>query len=72
MGYNLYVGYYPDGNGSFLFGPSLDLVPILDDAVRDQIGTQKALGFIRADAGTNSSLWRSPVWAFSSALKSGL
>jgi len=49
MGYNLYVGYYPGGNGSFLFGPSLDLVPILDDARRDQLGTQKALEFFRAE-----------------------
>lgn len=49
MGYNLYLGYYPEGNGSFVFGPSLDLVPILDDTVRDQLGTQKALEFIRSN-----------------------
>ena len=48
MGYNLYLGYYPEGNGSFVFGPSLDLIPILDDSLRDQVGTQKALEFIRA------------------------
>ena len=48
MGYNLYLGYHPKGNGSFIFGPSLDLLTILDDAERDKIGTQKALGFIRA------------------------
>lgn len=48
MGYNLYVGYHPDGNGSFEFGPSLDLLTVLDDADRDQRGTQKALEFIRA------------------------
>jgi len=48
MGYNLYLGYYPQGNGSFVFGPSLDLLTILDDAERDKIGTQKALEFIRA------------------------
>ncbi|MBV6395586.1 MAG: hypothetical protein HFACDABA_01164 [Anaerolineales bacterium] len=47
MGYNLYLGYHPDGDGSFFFGPSLDLLPILDDAARDRIGTQKALGFIQ-------------------------
>jgi len=51
MGYNLYLGYYPEGNGSFVFGPSLDLVPILDDTERDQLGTQRALEFIRADPG---------------------
>ena len=47
MGYNLYLGYYPQGNGSFMFGPSLDLLTIMDDAERDEIGTQKAVGFIK-------------------------
>jgi hypothetical protein len=49
MGYNLYLGYYPQGNGSFVFGPSLDLLTILDDAERDQVGTQKAIQFIRTE-----------------------
>lgn len=48
MGYNLYLGYHPEGNGSFYFGPSLDLLPILDDAERDRVGTEKALEFIQA------------------------
>ncbi len=48
MGYNLYLGYHPQGNGSFVFGPSLDLLTILDDAQRDKVGTQKAIGFIKA------------------------
>jgi hypothetical protein len=48
MGYNLYLGYHPQGNGSFFFGPSLDLLPILDDAERDRIGTEKAIQFIQA------------------------
>lgn len=51
MGYNLYVGYHPESAGTFTFGPSLDLIPILDDAVRDRLGTQKALEFIQADPG---------------------
>ncbi|MFZ5878831.1 MAG: glycosyltransferase family 39 protein [Chloroflexota bacterium] len=51
MGYNLYVGYHPESAGTFTFGPSLDLIPILDDSVRDQLGTQKALEFIQADPG---------------------
>lgn len=51
MGYNLYLGYHPDGNGSFIFGPSLDLLVIMDDAERDSVGTQKALEFIRAEPG---------------------
>lgn len=48
LGYNLYLGYHPKGNGSFVFGPSLDLLTILDDAERDRLGTQKAIEFIRA------------------------
>jgi hypothetical protein len=48
MGYNLYLGYHPKGDGSFVFGPSLDLLTILDDAERDRIGTEKAIGFIEA------------------------
>lgn len=49
MGYNLYLGYHPQGNGSFVFGPSLDLLTILDDAQRDRIGTQKAVEFMKAE-----------------------
>jgi len=48
LGYNLYLGYHPQGNGSFAFGPSFDLLPILDDAERDRVGTEKALEFIKA------------------------
>ncbi|HLO32502.1 MAG TPA: hypothetical protein VK249_25370 [Anaerolineales bacterium] len=48
LGYNLYLGYHPQGNGSFVFGPSLDLLTILDDAERDRIGTEKAIQFIKA------------------------
>jgi len=51
LGYNLYLGYHPEGDGSFIFGPSLDLLTILDDAERDQLGTQKALEFIRDEPG---------------------
>lgn len=51
LGYNLYVGYHPQSTGTFTFGPSLDLVSILDDSVRDREGTQRALEFIRADPG---------------------
>lgn len=49
MGYNLYLGYHPESTGTFTFGPSLDLLSILDDRVRDQVGTQRALDFMRAD-----------------------
>lgn len=48
MGYNLYLGYHPQGTGTFLFGPSLDLLTIMDDAERDKTGTQQAFAFIKA------------------------
>ncbi len=51
LGYNLYLGYHPEGDGSFLFGPSLDLVTILDDVERDAVGRELALSFIRRDPG---------------------
>lgn len=51
LGYNLYLGYHPQGDGSFMFGPSLDLITIIDDAERDRIGRQLAWQFIRDDPG---------------------
>ena len=51
LGYNLYLGYHPQGDGSFVFGPSLDLLSVLDDAERNRLGTARALAFIRADPG---------------------
>lgn len=50
-GYNLYMAYHPEGNGGFQFGISLDLLPYLDDAQRDDIGRQAAIRFIREDPG---------------------
>jgi hypothetical protein len=47
LGYNLYVGYHPKSTGTFQYGISLDLVPMLDDGLRDKIGTAKAMEFIR-------------------------
>jgi hypothetical protein len=49
LGYNLYVGYHPQGTGSFAFGPSLDLLSILDDRARDEFGTRQAIAFMRQD-----------------------
>jgi 4-amino-4-deoxy-L-arabinose transferase-like glycosyltransferase len=49
LGYNLYVGYHPEGFGSFQYPQSLDLLSILDDGLRDQIGQQKAWEFIQAN-----------------------
>jgi 4-amino-4-deoxy-L-arabinose transferase-like glycosyltransferase len=51
LGYNLYLGYYPQGSGTFQFGPSLDLLTVFDDAERDALGRQLAYGFIRQDPG---------------------
>ena len=51
MGYNLYLGYHPEGTGTFQFGISLDLLPYLDDAERDAAGMQAAMNFVRADPG---------------------
>jgi 4-amino-4-deoxy-L-arabinose transferase-like glycosyltransferase len=49
LGYNLYVGYHPESTGTFQYGISLDLIPMLDDGLRDQIGTTKAIEFIKND-----------------------
>lgn len=46
MGYNLYVGYHPQGTGTFQYGISLDLLTILDDGTRDQVGMEAVKGFI--------------------------
>jgi hypothetical protein len=47
LGYNLYVGYHPEGAGTFQYGISLDLFPYLDDGLRDKIGQDQAKEFIR-------------------------
>ncbi len=49
LGYNLYLGYHPQSTGTFIFGPSTELLSILDDKQRDEIGLQRAVGFIRQD-----------------------
>ncbi len=49
LGYNLYVGYHPQGTGTFQYPISIDLLPMLDDGKREAIGIEKALGFISAD-----------------------
>ncbi len=35
LGYNLYLGYHPQGTGTLQYGISLDLLPTLDDRERD-------------------------------------
>ncbi|MBI5352650.1 MAG: glycosyltransferase family 39 protein [Chloroflexi bacterium] len=51
LGYDLYVGYHPESTGTFQYGISLDMMPYLDDGVRDEIGKAKAFEFIRQDPG---------------------
>ncbi len=51
LGYNLYVGYHPEGTGTFQYPQSLDLMSILDDGQHDKIGSQKAIDFIKNDPG---------------------
>jgi 4-amino-4-deoxy-L-arabinose transferase-like glycosyltransferase len=56
LGYNLYVGYHPGGNGGFVEDVAVLPLTIVDDAERDRFCSQSALEFIRADPG--QALWR--------------
>ena len=51
LGYNLHMGFHPDGDGSFQYGISLELLPYLDDSVRNDIGVQEGIHFILDDPG---------------------
>jgi hypothetical protein len=51
IGYDLYLGYHPLGTGTFQYPQSLDLMTMMNDSERDQIGIQKTLEFIKADPG---------------------
>ncbi|MEX1071424.1 MAG: glycosyltransferase family 39 protein [Anaerolineales bacterium] len=50
-GYNFHMGFHPEGTGTFQYGISLELLPYLDDGVRNEIGAQAGLDFIRQDPG---------------------
>ncbi|QYK51600.1 MAG: glycosyltransferase family 39 protein [Anaerolineales bacterium] len=56
MGYNLHMGYHPQGSGTFQYGISVELLPYLDDGERNTRGTQMALGYIQDDPGRVPSL----------------
>jgi hypothetical protein len=56
LGYQMYIGYHPQGNGSFISSIAIPPLTILDDAERDRYTTQMAIGFIRADP--LGSAWR--------------
>ena len=51
IGYDLYLGYHPQGTGTFQYPQSLDLMTIMNDAERDKLGIQKTLEFIKTDPG---------------------
>jgi 4-amino-4-deoxy-L-arabinose transferase-like glycosyltransferase len=48
-GYNLFVGYHPEGDGGLTLAASVIPLQILDDAERDRWTTSQAWGFIRDD-----------------------
>ena len=49
VGYNLYVGYHPEGNGGFVQEVGVPPMLILDDAERDRMTREVAIDFIRGD-----------------------
>jgi 4-amino-4-deoxy-L-arabinose transferase-like glycosyltransferase len=51
LGYQMYISYHPESRGSFKFGPSLELLSILDDDVRNSTGLKAVAGFVKADPG---------------------
>ncbi len=56
VGYNLFVGYHPEGDGGFVTRIALLPVHLLDDGQRDRWTMEQAVGFIRADPGRAASL----------------
>jgi len=51
LGYNMYLGYHPQSTGTFQYGISLDLLPMLDDGERHARGMEGFRRFARADPG---------------------
>lgn len=49
LGYNLHMGYHPETDGTFKYGPSLELMPYLDDRVRDTLGREMWWQFVQDD-----------------------
>lgn len=49
LGYNLFVGYHPEGDGGFVSKVALIPTRYMDDGERDRWTTEQALGFIRDD-----------------------
>jgi 4-amino-4-deoxy-L-arabinose transferase-like glycosyltransferase len=51
LGYNLFVGYHPEGNGGFVAKVGLIPTRFMDDGERDRWTFDEAIGFIEADPG---------------------
>ncbi len=51
LGYQAYIGYHPNGTGSFVSKIAIQPLTILDDTARDAYTTRAAIGFIRANPG---------------------
>jgi 4-amino-4-deoxy-L-arabinose transferase-like glycosyltransferase len=51
LGYDLYMGYHPSSSGTFQFGISLDLLPMLDDGARNAAGMEAFWEFVTSDPG---------------------
>jgi hypothetical protein len=49
LGYNLFIGYHPKGDGNFVSDVAIIPYTILDDAEREAFCLEAALGFIRSD-----------------------
>ena len=49
LGYNLFIGYHPEGDGGFVSKIAIIPMNILDDGERDQFCMQQAIDFIRKD-----------------------
>jgi hypothetical protein len=49
LGYNLFIGYHPQGNGGFVSKIAILPMSILDDGARDRYCMQQAIEFIRQD-----------------------
>ena len=64
LGYNLHMGYHPEGTGTFQYGISLELFPYLDDGQRNELGVEAGLEFIRQDPGRIPSLMLSKLGYF--------
>jgi 4-amino-4-deoxy-L-arabinose transferase-like glycosyltransferase len=57
LGYNLFVGYHPEGDGGFVSQAAVIPLRYLDDGTRDRWATEQALAFIRADPSRVPGLW---------------